>query len=104
METVQVQEALFLLDKVHLFAIQNEGDGNLQHTIRGAANLVKGITIRSKNQTSFLIFLPSLSVFYNMFMLYWSSRVKSAVVLNMAYFLTLFVRKCLHILIEQTKS
>ena len=63
METVQVQEALFLLDKAHLFAIQNEGDGNLQHATRGATNLFKGITIRSKNQTSFLIFLPSLSVF-----------------------------------------
>ena len=32
-------------------------------------NLIEGITIRSKKQMSILIFL-SLSVFYNMFMLY----------------------------------
>ena len=69
METVQVQEALFLLDKVHLFAIQNEGDGNLQHTIEVIINLVEGITIRSKNEPLILIF-SSLSVFYNMFMPY----------------------------------
>ena len=103
MEPVHVKEALSFLDRVHLFVIQNEGDGSLQHAIEGIINMVESISIsiRSKKQTS--IFFPSLSVFYSMFMLYWSSRVKSVLILNIAYFLTLFVRKCLHILIEQRK-
>ena len=37
-------------------------------------------------------------------MLYWSSRLKSFLILNVAYFLTLFVRKCLHVLIAQKKK
>ena len=57
---------------------------------------------RKKHQS--LIFFTSLIVFYNMFMLHWSSRVKSVFILNIAYFLNLFVRKCLHILIKQRKT
>ena len=56
MEAVHVKEALPLLDRVHLFAIQNEGDGSLQHTIKGIKNMVEGITIRSKKQISILSF------------------------------------------------
>ena len=54
MEAAHVKEALPLLDRVHLFAIQNEGDGSLQHTIKGIKNMVEGITIRSKKQISIL--------------------------------------------------
>ena len=46
MEPVHVKEALSLLDRVHLLAIQNEGDGRLQHAIEGIINMVEGITIR----------------------------------------------------------
>ena len=77
MESVHVKEALSLLDRVHLFAIQNEGDGSLQHAIEGIINIFEGTTIRLKKQTSVLIFFLSLSFFY-MFMQHWSSRVKSA--------------------------
>ena len=56
MESVHVKEPLFLLDRVHLFAIQNEGDGSLQPAIEGIMNTTEGITIRSKKQTSILIF------------------------------------------------
>ena len=63
--------------------------------------MVEGITIRSKKQVSF--FFSSLSVFDNLFMLYWSSRFESVLILNTAYFLTLFIRNYLHILIEQRK-
>ena len=56
MESFHVKEALSLLDRVHLFAIQNEGDVNLQHAMEGIINMVKGITIRLKQQTSVLIF------------------------------------------------
>ena len=56
MEPVHVKEALFFLDRVHLFAIQNEGDGSLQHAIQGIINMVEGITVRSKKQTSNLVF------------------------------------------------
>ena len=52
MEPIYVKEALSHLDSVHLFAIQNEGDGSLQHAIEGVINIVEGITIRSKKQTS----------------------------------------------------
>ena len=69
MEPVHVKEALSLLDRVHLFAIQNEGEESLQHAIEGIINMVEGITICSKKKTSILIFFTSLSVFYNMFML-----------------------------------
>ena len=65
--------SLFLLDRVHLVAIQNEGDGSLQNAIESVINMVEGIAIRSKKQTSILfyfILFSSLSVFYNMFMLY----------------------------------
>ena len=37
-------------------------------------------------------------------MLYYSSRVKSVLTLNIAYFLTLFVRKCLDRANEKVKS
>ena len=56
MEPDQVKEALSLLDRVHLFAIQNEGDGSLRQAIEGIIDMVEGITIRSKKQTSILIF------------------------------------------------
>ena len=52
-----MSEALFILDKVHLFAIQKEGDGSLQDAIEGVINMVEGITIPSKKQTSILIFI-----------------------------------------------
>ena len=39
-----------------------------------------------------------------MLMLYYSSRVKSVLTLNIAYFLTLFVRKCLDRANEKVKS
>ena len=48
METVHVKGALSLLDRVHLFAIQNQGDGSLQHLIEVVVNMVEGITIRSR--------------------------------------------------------
>ena len=104
MESVHVKEALSLLDRVHLFAIQHEGDGSLQHVIEGVINMVEGIAMLSKKQTSVLIFFLLLSVFYHMFMPYWSSRVKSVLILNIAYFLTFFIKKCLHILKEQRKG
>ena len=56
MEPVYVKEALSLLDRVHLFTIQNEGDGSLQHAIEGIINIVESITICSKKQTSIFIF------------------------------------------------
>ena len=40
MEPVYVKEALPLLDRVQLFAFQNEEDGNLQQTIEGIINMV----------------------------------------------------------------
>ena len=74
MEPVHVKKALSLPDRVHLFDIQNKGDGSLKHAIEDIINMAEGITILSRKQTPILFFL-SLSVFYNMFMLYWSSRV-----------------------------
>ena len=55
MEPVHVKETLSLLDRVHLFAIQNEGDRSLQHAIESNINMVEGSTIRSKKETSILI-------------------------------------------------
>ena len=46
MEPVHVKEALSLLDIVHLFNIQKEGHGSLQHTIECILKMVEGITIR----------------------------------------------------------
>ena len=103
MAPAHVKEALSLLGRVHLFAIRNEGDGILQHEIEAFTNMVEDTTIRSKKQTSIFNFFYII-VFYNMFMLHWSSRVKSVFILNIAYFLNLFVRKCLHILIKQRKT
>ena len=51
MELVHVKEPLSVLDRINLFAFQNEGDGSLQHLIEGIINMVEGITIRSKKQT-----------------------------------------------------
>ena len=51
MEPVQVKESLSLFEIVHLFAIQNDGDGSLQHAIEVIINIFEGITIRSKKQT-----------------------------------------------------
>ena len=48
MESVHVKETLFLLNIVQLFAIQNEGDGSLQHVIKVIINMVEDITICSK--------------------------------------------------------
>ena len=56
METVLAKEGLPLLDRVHLFAIQNEGDGNLQQATEGIINMIEGITFHSKKQTSILTF------------------------------------------------
>ena len=56
MEPVHVKEALSLLDRVHLFTIQNEGDETLQHATECIINMVEGITIRLKKQTSILSF------------------------------------------------
>ena len=47
-EPVYVKEALSLLDRVHLFAIQNEG---LQHATEGIINMIESITICSRKQT-----------------------------------------------------
>ena len=66
--------------------------------------MIESIAIRSKKQTSVLIFFFFIvKYFCSMFMMYWSSRVESVLILNIAYFLTLFVRKYLCILIEQRK-
>ena len=54
MKPVHIREALFLLERVHLFAIQNEGDGRFQHLIEGNINMTEGITSRSKKQKSIL--------------------------------------------------
>ena len=62
MEPVHVKEVLSLLDRVHFFTIQNDGDGGLQHATEGITNMVEGITIRSKKQTSILFFFqPQVS-------------------------------------------
>ena len=63
MEPVHVKDTLSLLDRVHLFAIQKEGDTSLQRIIQGIKNMVEGITIRSKKQTSILIFFHRLVFF-----------------------------------------
>ena len=56
MEPAHVKEALSLLYRINLLAIQKQGDGGLQHAIEGIINMVQGITIRSRKQTSILIF------------------------------------------------
>ena len=56
MEPVHVKETFPLLDRVNIFAIQNKGDGSLQNAIKGIINMVENIAIRSKKQTSILIF------------------------------------------------
>ena len=56
MERDHLKKTLYLLDRVHLFIIQNEGDGSLEHAVQGIINMVEGVTIRSKKQTSVLIF------------------------------------------------
>ena len=57
MEPLHAKEALSLLDRVHLFGIQNKGDGSLQYAMEGIINMVVGITIRSEKQTSILFFI-----------------------------------------------
>ena len=52
MKPVHVKEALSLLDRVHICAIQNEGDVSLQHAIEGIINMVEGI----KKNKQFLTF------------------------------------------------
>ena len=66
MEPVHTKEALYFLDRVHLFGIQNERDGSLQYAMEGIINKGEGITIRSKKH----IFCSSFSVFCNMFIIY----------------------------------
>ena len=66
MEPVHAKEALYFLDRVHLFGIQNERDGSLQYAMEGIINKGEGITIRSKKH----IFCSSFSVFCNMFIIY----------------------------------
>ena len=56
MKPVHVKEALSHLDRVHIFALQNEGDRSIQHAIEDI-KMVEGITIRSRKQTSILIFV-----------------------------------------------
>ena len=63
---IHVKEALYFLDRVHLFGIQNERYGSLQYAMEGIINKGEGITIRSKKH----IFFPSFSVFCNMFIMY----------------------------------
>ena len=40
MDPVHIKETLSILDRLHVFAIQNEGDGSLQHAIEGIINMV----------------------------------------------------------------
>ena len=51
MEPVHVKEALSLLDRVHLFGVQNKGDRSLQYAMESIINMVEGITIGSQKQT-----------------------------------------------------
>ena len=50
---IHVKEALYFLDRVHLFGIQNERYGSLQYAMEGIINKGEGITIRSKKQIFF---------------------------------------------------
>ena len=70
MEPAHVKEALSLLDRVHLFGIQNEGDWSFQYAVKGIINMIDGIIIRSMKLTLILSFFHCLVFFYNMFMLY----------------------------------
>ena len=45
MELFHAKEALSPRDRIHLFAIHNEGDGRLKRAIEDIINLVEGITI-----------------------------------------------------------
>ena len=91
MKPVLVKEALPLLDRVHLLAIQNEGDGSL-HAVEGIINMVEGITTRSKKQTSILFFFIVKS-FSKMFVLHWSSRLKGVLILKYSLFPHPFCQK-----------
>ena len=102
MKPVHAKEALSLLDRVHLFAFHNIRDGRLQHVIEEIINLIKGIIICSKKQTSSLFFFIVKWFLQHVYVVL-DSRVKSVVILNTAYSLTIFLRKCLHILIERKK-
>ena len=104
MELVHVKEVFPLLDRENFFSILNERDRDksLQHIVEGIINMVEIISILLKKQTQILIF-SLLSIFHNLFMLYWSLRVTSVLILNIIYFLSLFVIKCLHVFIEQRK-
>ena len=64
MESVDVKEALSILYRIHLFAIQIEGDRSLQHAIEGVINMFEGINIRSKKKTSILIFYFIIKCFF----------------------------------------
>ena len=45
MEPLHAKEVLYLLDRVHLFAIHNEEDGRLQRAIEDVINLVECIAM-----------------------------------------------------------
>ena len=63
MEPAHVKEALSLLDRVHLFGIQNEGDWSFQYAVKGIINMVDGIIIRSVKLTLILSFFHCLVFF-----------------------------------------
>ena len=69
MDSVHVKETLSLLDRVHLFAIQKEGDASLQHVIQGIKKHGWRHYYSFKETNINFNFFSSLSVFYNMFML-----------------------------------
>ena len=50
--TVTAKEALYLLDKVQLFAAYNDEQGNLQKVVADIISMVKGFSIHSKKQSS----------------------------------------------------
>ena len=94
MQPVHVKEALCLFGKVNLFAIQNKADGSLQHAIEGIINMVEVIAIRSKKQTSNLIFFIVKCFLKHVYaVLKFKSWSSSVLILNIAHFLTLFCQK-----------
>ena len=56
MEPLHIEEALSLLDRVHLFAFQNEEYGCLQHAIEGIINTAEAITYHSFKETNINFF------------------------------------------------
>ena len=56
MARVHVKKALFLLDRVHLFAIQKEGDGSLQQEINVSQICLKALLFVQRNNHHFSFF------------------------------------------------